>query len=198
MFTVRTMTDRLVKLYNDATDECRSRADWYADVAGRDVERIATETDLPFSTVAAVLAVTSPGPTYAQNVKDARALCKWSVGGEKGPAPTCATYGANVRKAVEILRSGELSLVTGPKVTAFYRNIMGDWSHVTLDRHAVRPIQKSPRDLDWRKGNTSHTPNSREERKRMVEAYTRAAHRVGIEPAQFQAVVWCVVRGAES
>jgi hypothetical protein len=63
---------------------------------------------------------------------------------------------------------------------------MGDWSHVTLDRHAVRPISKAGKDA----------PTSKVERQRMERAYRKSAAKVGLAPAQFQAVVWCVIRGA--
>jgi hypothetical protein len=190
MFTTRTMCDRLLRIYDTAPQAALDAAEWYSDVAARDCERIATDSGLPFRTVAAVMAVTSPGPRYATNVVDTAALCAWRASGRKDKRPTCSTYGPNVEKAAGILSLAAFEdpsfLVTGPKVSSFFRNIMGDWSHVTLDRHAVRPISKAGKDV----------PANKTERGRMEDAYRKAAAKVGLEPAMFQAVVWVAVRGA--
>lgn len=192
MFTTRTMTDRLLRIFRDAPAAAHNAASWYADVAARDVAAIASDTGLPFNVVCAVMAVTSPGPKYAQNVKGTRALCEWAIAGFASSRPMCSTYGANVEKASAMLDRAlcgddDVSdLVTGPKVSAFFRNIMGDWGYVTLDRHAVRPISKSGKDV----------PTGKVERARMDAAYRAAAAKVGLSPAMFQAVVWVAVRGA--
>lgn len=186
MFTERTMSDRLARIYADASPECHAMADWYASVAAADCASIAADTDLPFRVVAATMAVLSPGPKYSQNVTDTRRMCEWwSQGGEPGRIPTVTTYGPNRAKAVQVLTYRDASYVSGPKVEAFFRNICGDWSHVTLDRHAVRPLSKSGADM----------PKGKGERQRMETAYRKAAAKAGLAPAQFQAVVWCAVRG---
>lgn len=194
MYNTRTMQDRLLRIYANAPREALDRADWYASVAGRDVESIAADTGVPFRTVAAAMAILSPGPQYAVNVADTRRMCQWAGLGANGEPPTVSTYGANREKCAAMLRSWAVarersepaSYVSGPKVTAFYRNIIGDLSHVTLDRHAVRPLSKAGKDM----------PANKAERARMEDAYRRAAAKVGLEPAAFQAAVWCAVRGA--
>ena len=200
MFTTRTMQDRLTRIYNGANADARNAADWYKDVAARDCEAISRETGVPFKHVAATMAVLSPGPQYSVNVADTRRMCQWAAdGGYSGPAdsnplPSVSTYGPNRIKAAAILDSWVLfgedadpaEHVSGPKVTAFFRNIIGELQHVTLDRHAVRPISKEGKD----------TPRNKTERARMEDAYRRAAAKVGLHPAEFQAVVWVAVRGA--
>lgn len=195
MFTERTMIDRLLKIHGAANADALSAATWYRDVAARDVARIAAETGTPFTLAAAVTAILSPGPKYATNVKDARAMLAWATKDrQRTLRPTCSTYGPNVAKVdallADWLAGGDAEdagrYVSGPKVTNFFRNICGDLSHVALDRHAVRPISKAGKD----------TPTGKVERARMESAYRKAAAKVGLEPAEFQAVVWVAVRGA--
>lgn len=194
MFQTRTMQERLLRIFEDAPQSALNAADWYRDIAARDCERITSETGVPFRTVAAAMAILSPGPQYRVNVRDTRAMCTWAAEGSNGEPPTVSTYGANRAKCADMLRSWAVALeraepasyVSGPKVTAFFRNIIGDLSHVTLDRHAVRPISKAGKDM----------PTSKAERAAMEDAYRRAAAKVGLEPAEFQAVIWVAVRGA--
>ena len=114
-----------------------------------------------------LMAVLSPGPEYATANANADAMLAWHYGGRSWDRPTCSTYGPNVEKADAILRTGDLSILSGPKVTAYFRNIMGEWQHVTLDRHAVRPISKLGKD----------TPTGKVERARMEAAYREAEAR---------------------
>lgn len=190
MFTTRTMRDRLLRIFENAPSEARAAADWYRDVAARDCAHIAQTTDVPFRTVAATMAILSPGPQYAVNVADTRRMCAWAATGFVGDVPTVSTYGANRAKAAAMLggtaHGGDPAMyVTGPKVSAFFRNICGDLEHVTLDRHAVRPISQAGKD----------TPVNKTERASMEDAYRRAAAKVGLAPAEFQAVVWVAIRG---
>jgi hypothetical protein len=194
MYTERTMESRLLAIF-DGAPACHPMADWYEDVAQTDCRKIARITGLPLELVAATMAVLSPGPKYAQNMADTVAMCSWASMGAFGernnPLPVVTTYGANRDKAAAMLdyyvMTGDVDTdhVSGPKVTAFLRNIMGAWGEVTLDRHAVRPISKSGKDM----------PTGKAERARMESAYRKAAAKRGLQPAQFQAVVWCAVRG---
>lgn len=199
MLTTRTMQGRLLRIHATASPTALARADWYRAVAARDCESIARDTGLSFRVVAATMAILSPGPKYAQNLADTRAMAVWASRDRcRTVPPTVCTYGANALKAQTLLidyvsgadhDADPMPYVSGPKVTAFALNIMGDASHVTLDRHAVRP-------LNDRTGKAADIPCSREERQRMADAYRKAAAKVGLAPAEFQAVVWVAVRGA--
>lgn len=189
------MISILLRIFDAATG-CHDMATWYETVAAADCRDIAGK-DVPFELVAGTMAVLSPGPKYAQNLADTRAMIEWARRGAfdtpNNPLPVVTTYGANRDKAAAMLDEWVMSdetvvntdYVTGPKVSAFLRNIMGQWQDVTLDRHAVRPISKSGKDM----------PSSKAERARMESAYRKAAAKRGLQPAQFQAVVWCAVRG---
>lgn len=195
MFTERSMSDRLLRIFDSATPDCHEMAGWYETVAAEDCRAIGRITGIPFPLVVATMAVLSPGPKYAQNRADTSAMCVWaSAGGyseRHNPLPVVTTYGPNRIKAAAMLDEYVITgtvntdYVSGPKVRAFMLNILGNWDHVTLDRHAVRPVSKSGQD----------TPTSKAERTRMETAYRKAAARRGLQPAQFQAVVWCSVRG---
>ncbi len=91
-----------------------------------------------------------------------------------------------VNKAIRIY-NGEpaLDVLTSDKQNAFYRNIMGDYSYVTVDGHAY----------DLAMGRV-HTMKERAPLKRKGEydrfsrAYRSAAFSVGLLPAELQAITW--------
>jgi hypothetical protein len=87
--------------------------------------------------------------------------------------------GANVRKAYRILE-GDIHAVKGPKVIAFFLNIIGDENHVTVDIWATRAaVGRSIPGKD---------------RALIAEAYRRAAKKRNVSPRDFQATVWVTVR----
>src|ERR1019366_9014749 len=82
--------------------------------------------------------------------------------------------------------SAVLALVSGPKVSAFYRNLAGDYSAVCVDRHAASIAQGV------------HLSQPTVKQLRGVDsAYTAAAEILNTEPAFIQAVCWVAYR-AES
>jgi hypothetical protein len=114
---------------------------------------------------------------WSSNVALAEALCAGK--------PVTGVLSANLEKAQRIL-DGErpLAVLGGDKVRAFYRAIMGDPEAVVLDVWMMRAA-------GWQKATLSKS-----EYASLSEALTSAAERVGLDPADFQAVVWTHVRGS--
>ena len=112
---------------------------------------------------------------------------------DQGKNATVSTYGHNKRKAVA-LAAGLLApdqafkASTGYKTLNFWKNIMSPevCGPVTIDRHGTRAALGCDLDVDqamvWIK-----TPRKYET---VQSAYHQAAGRVGLDPHQFQAVIW--------
>lgn len=82
---------------------------------------------------------------------------------------------------------------TGPKVSVFYANIMGDHNQVTVDVWAMRICVNDP-DARNAEGIPYYNPGI-PVRRRMQAAYVEAANRAGdITPREIQAVTWECIR----
>ena len=167
----------LVAHYRDADeDTVQLGSDWYGE-ARAIARNMASNTGRTLSTCAGVLAAVSPRLRWGSNIKVAGAL----VRGE----PVQGVFAANLRKAQRIL-NGErpLDVLGGDKVRAFYRAIMGDPNAVVLDVWMMRAA-------GWTKATLTT-----KEYESLAEALVADAPREGIDPADFQAVVWTHVRGS--
>jgi hypothetical protein len=166
----------LVAHYRDADEETEQLGTgWYR--RSRQVARELAKTHgVHLSVAAGVLAAVSPRIRWSSNIEVADAL----LAGRE----VVGIFNANRVKAERII-AGErpLAVLGGDKVRAFYRAIMGDPDAVVLDVWMMRAA-------GWTKA--SLTPREYEE---LSRALRNAAERVGLDPADFQAVVWSHVRG---
>jgi hypothetical protein len=183
--TTAPMTRRILRAYDDAAPEHRADGErWYA-TARRTAELLAGEYGSTVDRAAGVIAALSPRCQWRPNVEGARRMLQ--AASLRAPEPVCAGTGANRRKAWAIACGADPDAVlSGPKVRAFYANIIGDDDAVTVDvwaaRAAVgRTVEPKGRTYD-----------------RIAEAYRRAAVRRGLTPREMQATVWCAVRGGGS
>jgi hypothetical protein len=150
---------------------------------------------LPYVTheiVAGIIAVLSPNCTWEINLADAeRTIASYP------DVTTVSTYHANREKAYAILRGADTSdasavgrvpagIVRGPKVVAFYENLRGDDSVLTLDSHAFNAWK------GYRATGSKLAGMPAAERRHAVRDYHRAAERKGETNASFQAIVWLV------
>ena len=188
---VELYAQNIISSYVSASPEQRaSGADWYA-AAARLAGVIASVTGITFSQAAAVLAVTSPSVSWANQVKYTLPFVEAVLAGAAPRSVKGPFYGANKDKAGRIL-AGDMSALSGVKVTAFYRNICGNHDEATVDRHALRIALA--RDLNPEQCKVLLNPRSRE-RVLVVAAYHLAARRLGQSVAIVQAVTWVVFRG---
>ena len=184
-----TLKKKILAHFNDAKPlEVLEGAQWY-DSANSDIQALATAYDMPARTVAGVVAVLSPRMRWSENISEAASIIQQYYADVTAESAHSITFLQNVRKAYSVL-AGDDSAIRGPKVTAFYRNLLGDPTVVTVDIWAIRAaIGKTLRDS---KG-TDRAPNKTEQAA-ITKAYETAAREVGISPAKLQAIVWVVVR----
>lgn len=159
-------------------------------------------------TAAGVIAALSPNNRWDRNLLDAHTVIDAYTerGAWLASHARVATYGANLAKAITILKLQSpsdddiLNVLNGQKVSAFYRCILGDVESVCVDGHAysiwsgesltMKQVPKiSPRlydriASDYREAarliNAPHHPSSHEHRP--------------ITPAQLQAITWTTHR----
>ena len=167
-------------------------SNWYQ-YANSHVQQLASKYDVPMEIAAAVTAVLSPNLGWKMNLMSAsRVLDNWKhVNGDdsfphwdKIPA-----YKTNQRKAKNILETGDVSFVKGPKVTVFYFSLLYPnrvERELVLDGHAINV---------WRGIKTplkNMTQPTKAERKAIVHDYRKVADLVGLTPQQLQAVTWFI------
>lgn len=174
------ITKRLLAIFDSATDLQKKNGNaWY--VEAYTYAFTLCGSDFTVEQTAGVIAVLSPNTAWNAN----KLLAKRVIDAFRDGIPaedSRGGLGANVRKAYRIL-DGDLSAVSGPKVTAFYNNILGCPDHVTVDIWATRAAVG--RDVPG----TDHV--------RIVKAYRNAAKLRGLTPRDFQAVVWVTVRNKQ-
>jgi hypothetical protein len=180
------MVSRIVTIAASAApSEIAAGAVWYAN--GRAfAETLATGTRYSVDQVCGVIAALSPQCPWSQNKAWAEALVKAHAGYEDCPA---VSTGDNRRKAWRIL-NGECptAVLGGPKVTAFYANLIGDSSFVTVDLWAyyVATGEKLPSSRGVPKW--AYVP--------IQQAYHEAARLLHLAPAVVQAATWVAARGS--
>ena len=131
---------------------------------------------------AGIIAALSPMTSWAQNMAQAGQVVAALQNGE--PCPAVQT-GSNRAKVWAIGHGADpVATLSGPKITRFYRAIMGDDSVVVVDRWAARvagfDVDAVPPRLFAL----------------CEEAYTLAAAELGVAPAVLQATTWTVQRGS--
>lgn len=174
---------RLLRLYRNAPEwAIVEGALWYANAAHK-LREIAERRDFPFPIVAAVCAALSPRCPWEKNLSDVEEILYAARHIAGVNSATVTTYHANRWKAYSIAVDLDVSFLSGSKVTAFYRNLMGDYDALTLDTHAINA---------WRGKRTPRA--TRPEMRQAREDYHRAAARLRVPVAIFQAVVWVLER----
>jgi len=162
--------------YYSATPKQRENGrNWY-----KLAHLVATEYALRYHTsvsaAAGVIAALSPMKSWSQNLKLA-ADCL------AGGVPR--HMGANARLACAIRDGAEPDVaLRGRKTAAFWRAIMGDENAVVIDRWMIRALGLPD--------STRLTPNQYDT---LAAIVTSEAAIADATPAQFQAVVWCAIRG---
>jgi hypothetical protein len=149
-----------------------------------------------------VIAALSPNNKWERNCIDAEAMIKtWHIGGDYNAIKVC-TFNTNKQKAIAILSLDVGSvdtetipnILSGQKVVAFYKSIMGNPNAVCVDGHAYAifigeriPTTKTP----------SITPKLFETIQRAYQLVAkRSVDLCGVElsPTQVQAVTWVTYR----
>lgn len=174
---VKGRCNMLDKLYLEACANrhtVRDGATWYSR-ARRECARIAEANGLRTRTVVGIVAALSPRIAWDLNL---RAAANVAAG-----RPAGAGLGRNVQKAVAI-RNGldPESILSGPKVHAFYQAILGDEYAIVIDVWILRALGHKGKNC---------TPK---QYKKYAEIVRNSAVRCGCRAAEFQAIVWVHVR----
>lgn len=182
---------RLVRLYTSATPEQLAEGQaWYPSMR-RWCQRLATRHHVPLRNVVGAMAALSPVTPLDRNMKITVDLVEGRYVGHP--------YSDRAR---QILTSGDLSLLGARKTRAFAESILsaGRTDRVCFDSWAYRAMTGDMRPS--RNGRMKHDDAAYKKwadndrgYEAAVEIYQRAAAICGESPSNFQAVVWCAVRG---
>jgi hypothetical protein len=176
------MKRRLRAHWQDTTDADRiAGIGWY----DRALAASAQITPDDPARAAGIIAALSPRCLWATNVRWARDVVSAHDSGALVPPPVHTT---KMRPIAWRIAQGTapLEALNGPKVRAFFENIMGNHRRVTVDVHAAyaaegRRVKASPAGRRYAN---------------IERAYQEVADEVGISPRDFQAAIWVHVRGA--
>lgn len=172
----------IVALVKDATtEEHAGGLVWYP-AFSRAIAAYGEQHGLSREESLALFAALSPRARINRNWANFKAAC------ETHTTEQCVCLTGCHRAKVEKFLAG-LSSVTqvtsGDKVTAFYANLAGDLSQVTIDRHAIA-------------GALGHCPDnltlSHAQYRGFALVFQAASKLLELEPAQVQAIAWIVWR----
>jgi hypothetical protein len=167
-----------------SADELAAGLNWYSRAR-------ALAAELPCANVetgAGIIAALSPQNGWSSNVVAAWRLSNAALAG-RDTYPQVHTH-AMCGQAWRIAHGeAPLAVLGGPKVRAFYSNIVGDLDAVTVDVWAARAALGLTRDvqpprLDGRRY------------RRLADAYRVAARELAVPACHVQAAVWVHVRGS--
>lgn len=181
---------RLHRWYQLSTHAERTEGRLWYSAARSSVKTISAHTGYSLRITCAVTAALSPNSRWMQNLADVKNLLD-TVTYRDGPSSfdelRVTTYSANKLKAWCIAETGDVSYLQGPKVTAFYYNLLGDDGRVTLDSHAFNAYMgkrvvgaKTGKKI----GKKAHAA--------ATQAFERAAAHHGESASAFQAIIWLV------
>ena len=137
---------------------------------------------VPVDTVARVMALLSPRVSWKWCVEWTRVIVEAYLAGL--PIPAVSTMGNRMKAWSEL--HGEPA-ISGQKVTAFARAILGDTEAVVIDSWVLRSVGLKP-----------EAKVTRFRQRWITSAYTEAASLAGETPRDMQAIVWCAIRGASA
>ena len=181
-----TYEDAIIASYARADEAIRAAGrDWYP-AARREVRELCARAPDGIGPVrvAAIVAALSPRAQWAVNLRWAGAILDAAREGLPCPAVSLTHCRA---KAWRIAHGASPAReLRGPKVRAFWRNLSGDESAVTVDTWAARAAGAEPDKLD-RAGRYEA----------IAHAYRSAALSLGELPSALQAITWLEVRGVK-
>lgn len=191
---MKTLIDNIIAVYGQATrQEQHDGLMWYKR-AKRGCNALAKSENISLRHAVGVVAATSPNLRWEKNILTARQVVQAYA---QGIAPSdidgCMAYPMNRAKAYAVLgganRTARIkATLNGPKITAFYLNIMG-YDAVTIDGHA-RNIAYNER-LALKDKKLSIRKN---EYDKLEQAYRKAAATLGLKACDLQAITWTVWR----
>jgi hypothetical protein len=209
---IATMAANIVALFATGTaDEITKYRNWYP-VFNKVISKLARQYKLPRRNVIGAFAWLSPQQSVSQNVQMTIALCAHMANGgieDDIYSLGLSAYPDNLLKAWQCLYGDMSSLDFADangrmrpsrKVRSFYRNLLGDDSVVTIDRHAVAIALSNNAIARNGRFATVGQPEGKNYL-RVQNAYQLAAAMVNkqsdlqLSAPELQAIVWCLRRG---
>lgn len=182
------MRRRILAVYDSAPETAKVDGERWYETARLTAQAIAgAHGRLSPKQVAGIIAALSPRVSWSRNVAAAYRMVECVVRG--WPQPIVDGWRPNRRKAWDIANGSDPDTVLGgPKVSAFYRNLLGCDQSVTIDCWAARAAEGlwNPRPPTGRRYET------------LARAYRDAARVRNITPRAMQATVWCAIRNRSS
>lgn len=177
MITEKQVRSNLRKVFRRGTPEqIQAGVDWYREEQ-LDVAQLAYEYGHTPEQVAAAMAHMSPKTPWVRNKKMCAELL--ATGQTRGMS-------GNIERARRALQSDTpIEDMNGPKTSSFAKNLVGRYETVTVDVHAYRAANPT--------GNVEKMGIV--EYRLIEQAYIKTAQFFGYSPAQFQAIVWVIIRG---
>jgi hypothetical protein len=177
----------IIAVYNEATPEEKNYwGKWYKN-AKEDVAELANKYGINFPVAAAVVATLSPGNKWSSNLAAADKLF------QKVKDPTLPikinAYPRQVGTAEKILKTGDIGLVSGPKVSVFFKSLLDPASvehELVLDSHAINIWRGEKLTLKATKMPSTLA------RAKMVDDYKKAAEELGVPVQAVQAISWYI------
>ena len=166
---------------------------WYKK-AKRDCSDLAADTGVTLRHAVGVVAAASPNLNWNKNILTAKQVIE---GCQKGidhkDLANCMAYKANRLKGYKVMGEANLSkailkVLNGPKISAFFDNIMGGDS-VTIDGHARNIAYGERIQLKSDKANIGA-----KEYRALAQAYREVAYMLNIKACDLQAITWVTWR----
>jgi hypothetical protein len=168
----------LLELYESTPPDVRRRGRRWYPAARRRLDELARSYERPFSQVAAVFAIVSP----AAQLKSCLRWTEEILRGERMGGRYPNMQGPKIERALSTRYP--VRHATGPKVSAFYRALMGDTQAVVIDRWSARAA-------GW---DSAKHAIPRTVQRELEQAYREAAAEVGERVREFQAITWLALR----
>lgn len=188
------LVENILKTYGAATrKEKIDGLRWYKR-AKRDCKQLAQTKGVTLRHAVGVVAATSPNLRWEKNVHTAAQVIDGHAQGiDPETIESCMAYKPNRKKGYSILdsvnrSSAIMKVLNGPKITAFFDNIMGGDS-VTVDGHARNIAYGERVNLKDNQANIGKL-----EYATIAQAYRDAASILGIKACDLQAITWCAWR----
>lgn len=146
---------------------------------------IANDYGVSLDAATYVTATLSPALSWGKNLESTRAFFDEWFGRYGNNRQTA--YGTNVLKCEQYMQGQRQGAPAGRKVSAFYRNLLGDTQALTLDRHAIRAARWGVRNFT---GESGEQKICGAEFAVVENAYRKAAKLLEVSPSYLQALIW--------
>lgn len=174
----------------ESNELINSSKNWYRD-ANKLCRQIGAELNLSAEIVAGVVAVLSPNQNWLIQERHTKKFISDILNGVDYKS-TGYGYYANREKASKIILNKKVfPYLSGQKVTAFYSNIVGKYSNVTIDIWAVRIALN---DYSLNRKQCGLYMRDYYKRDEIVRSYHVAANRLKLPVAVLQSLSWVIGR----